>query len=75
MEKNIVEQISSDQWKLARLERYEARLFDDNIPNPNDFAKPSIPFTWAATASSAPSPTPSATSDATASSATIATNS
>ncbi len=39
MEKNIVEQSASDQWKLARLERYEGRLFGDNIPNPNGFAK------------------------------------
>jgi hypothetical protein len=40
MEKSFVERIAIDQWKLARIDREEGRLFIANTSNPNDFVKP-----------------------------------
>ncbi len=37
MEKSLVEQIAVNQWKLARLDRGEARIYDSGVP-PADFA-------------------------------------
>jgi hypothetical protein len=36
-EKSLVEQIAVNQWKLARLDRSEARLHEDSVP-PGEFA-------------------------------------
>src|ERR1035441_2570903 len=38
MEKSLVEQIAVNQWKLARIDRSEARIHDPAVP-PREFAR------------------------------------